>query len=503
MINDFLSRLPGFKRDVIYDLLAYQNLNLCLDVGAAAGGITRRLKQIGDDDTRVIGFEPFVGNHQYFVQNTQSFANVELVKKAAAATTGKSTFRVLSTVEGSEKGWEKYLGYSSTGYLVDEEASNELRNRNPKMQELHVDTVAIDDLVDEHVDFLKIDVQGGEYGVLKGCERVITNHGIDVMYVEFDGDRRILEYLNSLEYTIFDTDYLLVVFKLDPEPLAAIGFYDFEILNLSVGRQAYRAKLSLSDENYCDFFKHFKAQKLGYAFTDLICVSKPFLTTFIENVLHYTKAQGLDFDQDNYSLAATQRPVEKRLTAPISAPQEPIAQQKIEAQSQPNIQVEGSPPTASVSPSMKVEDNENKQANKKSERASKISQIDNQNLVESEPSQRNALGKTNADYEASSDSSIERASSLIKRIAAYYRRWPIGLAGLAIACDLIAYADVPFRGVFTLLSVIAILLLIGHAASKADRLLVDVDALKEQQLQLDKKISKYQKRTKKKQHNNS
>jgi len=209
MINDFLAKIPGFKQDVIYSLIAYQDLKLCLDVGAAAGITTRWIKDAGTRETRVIGFEPFPGNHPYFLQNTKTLANVELIPKAASSTTGYSSFRVLSTVQGNEKGWNQMQGYSSTGFLISGE-ENKPTYSSDGFQELKVETIAIADIIDTHVDFMKIDVQGGEFEVLKGCQRIIQNHGIDVMYVEFDGDRRIIELLSTLGYSIFDTDYLVI-----------------------------------------------------------------------------------------------------------------------------------------------------------------------------------------------------------------------------------------------------------------------------------------------------
>lgn len=60
------------------------------------------------------------------------------------------------------------------------------------------------------------------------------------------------------------------------------------------------------------------------------------------------------------------------------------------------------------------------------------------------------------------------ASSLLKRIAHYYSRWPVILAVIAIALNTASAFEVPFRWAFLMSGTGMLLLLVGHAASKAD-----------------------------------
>lgn len=47
--------------------------------------------------------------------------------------------------------------------------------------------VRIDDVVKEHVNFMKMDCQGCEYQAILGAEKLFKEHGVDYMYFEFSG----------------------------------------------------------------------------------------------------------------------------------------------------------------------------------------------------------------------------------------------------------------------------------------------------------------------------
>jgi FkbM family methyltransferase len=75
-----------------------------------------------------------------------------------------------------------------------------------------VDRVRQKESVD-HIDILKIDVQGAEYAVLQGADATLRQHAVDVLYMElivaptYVGQHKLQEYLSlldSLGYVIFD-----------------------------------------------------------------------------------------------------------------------------------------------------------------------------------------------------------------------------------------------------------------------------------------------------------
>jgi hypothetical protein len=83
--------------------------------------------------------------------------------------------------------------------------------------EVTVKTLALDDFCREerieHVDVLKIDVQGAEYAVLAGARGLLERHAVDLIYLEmimapsYVGQRKYHYYLTSLDalgYELFD-----------------------------------------------------------------------------------------------------------------------------------------------------------------------------------------------------------------------------------------------------------------------------------------------------------
>jgi FkbM family methyltransferase len=262
----------GERSLAVYDILAKLPPGLMLDVGAAAGGITKRMLE-RSPQSRVIAFEPFPGNYPHFAKIVGDDPRVTLIKAAVSNKARKGKLFVASTVTGSEKNWEKMVGYSSAGFLVEDDDK-----RGEKS--IAVDTVRIDDVVgNEHVRFMKIDVQGGELGVLQSAERAISEGRIDFMFVEFAGERDVLKHLLDRGMQIFDSEYLLI-----PKTSKA-DFSNWEIfrdLTLSSGTGAHRAwprAISYSPDDYCRFFDE-ERKKIGFIWTDIVAVAPHFVEQF-------------------------------------------------------------------------------------------------------------------------------------------------------------------------------------------------------------------------------
>ena len=72
----------------------------------------------------------------------------------------------------------------------------------------------LDDELDEHIDYLEIDVQGSDFAVLRGAQRLIEHHGVSVIRVEFTPEllraageepTEMLHWLYDRGYACFDT----------------------------------------------------------------------------------------------------------------------------------------------------------------------------------------------------------------------------------------------------------------------------------------------------------
>jgi len=132
---------------------------------------------------------------------------------------------------------------------------------------------------DEHVHFMKVDVQGGELGVLKSAERAIAEGRISFMFIEFAGEKDVLNHLLERRMRIFDSEYLVIPRK---TPADLSNWDIFRDLTLSSGANAHRAwpcAISYVPDAYCQFFIDEK-KKLGLVWTDIVAVAPHFVDQF-------------------------------------------------------------------------------------------------------------------------------------------------------------------------------------------------------------------------------
>ena len=261
------------ETDVIYDIIAKTGSGLRLDVGAAAGKVTRKLGT--DPESRVISFEPFEGNIEHFLRNTAGMENVDLRRTAVSDFDGQGRLFVAGKLKGTEKGWEGYAGYSSSGTLISQQ--------HPKWDHARTDEVSvcsIDSTVDEPVQFVKIDVQGGELGVLRGADKTIAQHGISAFYVEYEGDHEVLTFLAARGYVLIDSGQYVYSPKPgspDPSQLSS----DFKEATVSSGRKVYRGELSKRPLELDDYIKFIGAFGDWALQTDIVAIHESFMPQFL------------------------------------------------------------------------------------------------------------------------------------------------------------------------------------------------------------------------------
>lgn len=293
MIHKITEIIDRPARDFIYQILRYIPLGLCVDIGVAAGHLTRSIRLAGDVKTQVVAFEPFPGNHRFFLQSTQQLNNVKLVKKAVSDHVGLAEFIVPSVVKGIEPGWENYTGYSSLGYLAPDgdrlnvPSENGISNRSEE-QRLRVDTTSVDfEFQGSVIDFMKIDVQGSEGKVLDGSQSMLRSNSIKILYLEWSGEREIIQRLEEHDYRIYDSLY--VVGPTSPElgPFEQIGFEFVEELKLSNGKLALELRLVSDNISPQDAIDAIRTKRLGWIQTDLIAISNDSEALFLDAVRKY------------------------------------------------------------------------------------------------------------------------------------------------------------------------------------------------------------------------
>lgn len=307
MIRHLTEIIDNPGQDCIYDILSHLDLGLCVDVGAAAGHMTWRIRRAGGARTRVVAFEPFPGNHEFFHQSTKRLDNITLIKKAVSDRVGVAEFTVRSLVQGTEPHWEKYTGYSSVGRLSSEvydarpsiprflkrtlRSIAEGPRRPPPQQRLIVETTSIDTefSAGEPIDFMKIDVQGGERRVLVGADGMLGSRRINLLYVEWSGDPRVVRGLGHHGYRIYDSTYMAIPRILDVKPFERMGFELIDETKVSTGKVAYHLRLTSKELSPGDAIEIVRKGSLGYIQTDLIAVSENNLGRFLEAAERYDR----------------------------------------------------------------------------------------------------------------------------------------------------------------------------------------------------------------------
>ncbi len=281
-VNPLLSRLRVSAIESMLESYAGAGIEIrdCIDGGAGAGRLSRKMMERCTGT--VFAFEPFPGNHRFY--DTEETERIRLFKAALADQAGKKSFFVGSTVDSKSK-WAKERGlegYSSVGYLVDEDLAAKRQEKNPNGQVLTVNCIAADERlpIARPIDVVKLDLQGGELDALKGMERIARR--AQFLWIEYSGQFGLVKYLRRKGYTLFDTEYLF-----RGEPTDAIR-ERFEIskdsFTLTSGATTcYGYPREAIEGDYVKAFREMK-KSLNLIQTDLVAVHKNQLETFLRVV---------------------------------------------------------------------------------------------------------------------------------------------------------------------------------------------------------------------------
>lgn len=247
-----------------------------IDGGAGAGFTAKAMLSVLDKNTKCFAFEPFPGNHRFFEGLDP---RIILVKKALAEVSKASRFVVSSVVaEGSSWGGGKLEGYSSVGFLTDEET---------KVGTYYdVECVRADEQIPDESDIgaIKLDLQGGELNALRGMTKWLSN--VKVMWVEFSGQPGLTDFMEDNGFMIFDTTYLFVGHPTE-EARTIFNVVKDEVA-LSIGRKAWFGTKKTAWKNYTEEFKEYK-KAFGLVQTDLVCINRRNIEDFIKAIQYLQK----------------------------------------------------------------------------------------------------------------------------------------------------------------------------------------------------------------------
>lgn len=174
------------------------------DVGAHFGYYSLLAAKIVGDHGVVCSFEPSKGNYEVLKQNTISRSDIHLYNAAVSDTTEELLFYEFPAL---------YSEFNTTG-IEQFEDEEWLSKYHPLIQK--VPSVVLDQLIEEKgykSAMIKIDVEGGEYRVIKGLVNYLTKNNCVV----------IMEYLSEARKN--------EAHKKAAELLTQLGFSAFAISN--------------------------------------------------------------------------------------------------------------------------------------------------------------------------------------------------------------------------------------------------------------------------------
>jgi FkbM family methyltransferase len=241
----------------------------CIDGGAGLGETAEQMIQAVSGDIDVLAYEPNPSNVSRF---RCRHPRVQLVEAALGSVNGMATFSV--TADTQVEGPNQYLqsGTSFVGKLGG--ATGEARHRW-QVRVVRMESELLDRGL-ESVDFLKLDLQGGELDALNGLGSFAKR--TKLMWIEFGGQPALLDWFASNNFTIFDTEYLFVG---APNALIRELFHINREGRNSIGKSIFFGTRRHAWTDYAKTFDFMQRHRRMIQ-TDLVAVNNDHLQQFLE-----------------------------------------------------------------------------------------------------------------------------------------------------------------------------------------------------------------------------
>jgi FkbM family methyltransferase len=158
-----------------------------LDIGANIGFFSLIYAKGVGSEGRVFSFEPGPENVAILRKNIEAngYTNVEIIPKAVSDTSRSVDLYLSDYNVGDHRIYDPYEKTKDWGKTS---AAYEKLAHRDRRESVSVETVVLDDFFagrESPIDFVKIDVQGAEGGVVNGMRRILTENKNVVVFSEF------------------------------------------------------------------------------------------------------------------------------------------------------------------------------------------------------------------------------------------------------------------------------------------------------------------------------
>ena len=167
-----------------------------VDVGAHFGFFSLLASNIVGTDGKVIAFEGGQDTFQVLSKNLKTRANIQANNKVVSNTQGEVYFYQFPTA---------YSEYNSLD-IEQYKDTDWIKSNPPKATQMDSIRLSVE-LNGEDVDMIKIDVEGGELGVLSGLEEYLVDHNPIIIIEYLSADRSNQSHVLAAKYLI-DKGYL-------------------------------------------------------------------------------------------------------------------------------------------------------------------------------------------------------------------------------------------------------------------------------------------------------
>ncbi len=165
--------------------------NTFVDVGAHFGFFSLLASKIVGDQGKVLAYEGGEDTYQVLHKNLKSNPNIEVNNKVVSNTQGKVFFYQFPTA---------YSEYNSLD-IEQYKDTDWIESNPPKVTPM--DSIRLsEELKGQSVDMIKVDVEGGELGVLTGLEEYLVDNNPTIIIEYLSADRNNQSHVLAAQYLL-------------------------------------------------------------------------------------------------------------------------------------------------------------------------------------------------------------------------------------------------------------------------------------------------------------